>query len=120
MAREMALAAADVVAECLLTTTTEQAKEEGLGGNTDKNSEDLDTQEFSAKGQDPRSQPKFKKKRKKRSRKTTFKGSKERCRRKNKELTQLMKKFQVENEVLNEKNSTLIKRSLMLQRQVCS
>lgn len=112
----MALAAEDIVAECQLTTT-EQGKAERSGSTGQNIEEELDRPESIAKekgSEDPK--PKVKRKRKKRSRKNTFKGSKERCRLKNKELAHLVKKCKEENEVLNEKNTALIKRSLMLQR----
>lgn len=102
-----------VLAECVLTSTTERAEKRKQGSvESDLADDGVELGKPAVEDQCKPSRPK----RKKRSRKKSFKGSKERCKGKNKELTDLVRKFQVENEVLNEKNKSLVKKSLMLQR----
>lgn len=113
MARKMANVQA-VLEECILTSTAEGAEK--------KKQSSLESDQLADNGIElgkPAAEEQCKPprpKRRKRSRKKSFKGFKERCKGKNKELTELVKKIEVENEVLNEKNKSLIKKSLILQR----
>lgn len=101
----MALALEEVLVECVRATTEPDLKEEDVSSDPEPTLVN-----------EKESGTKVRKRKWKKKSKKTFRGFKERCREKNDELSQLVKKIKVENEVLTEKNSVLAKRSQVLKR----